>query len=71
MSAVRTVPCVLVMLPVCLLAVGLWQIGEGSWIYAKAGLAQYLLFRWRFNRLASRLPRAYRVAPVAASEAQR
>ena len=45
MSPVRTVPCVLVMLPVCLLAVGLWQIGEGSWIYAKAGLAQYLLQR--------------------------
>jgi sortase A len=33
------------MLPVCLLAVGLWQIGEGSWIYAKARLAQYLLQR--------------------------
>jgi sortase A len=33
------------MLPVCLLAVGLWQIGEGSWVYAKARLAQYLLQR--------------------------
>jgi sortase A len=33
------------MLPVCLFAVGLWQIGEGSWIYAKARLAQYLLQR--------------------------
>ena len=30
---------------VCLLAIGLWQIGEGSWIYAKAGLAQHLLQR--------------------------
>jgi sortase A len=30
---------------VCLLAVGLWQIGEGSWIYAKARLAQLLLQR--------------------------
>jgi sortase A len=28
-----------------LLAVGLWQIGEGSWIYAKAELAQWLLQR--------------------------
>jgi sortase A len=28
-----------------LLAVGSWQIGEGSWIYAKAGLAQILLER--------------------------
>jgi sortase A len=31
------------LLAVCLLAVGLWQVGEGSWIYVKAGLAQYLL----------------------------
>lgn len=31
---------------VCLLAIiGLWQLGEGSWIYAKAGLAQHLLQR--------------------------
>ena len=29
----------------CLLAIGLWQLGEGSWIYAKAGLAQHLLQR--------------------------
>lgn len=28
-----------------LLAISLWQIGEGSWIYAKAGLAQHLLQR--------------------------
>ena len=45
MSPIRTTPYTLVMLPVCLLAVGLWQIGEGSWIYAKARLAQYLLQR--------------------------
>jgi sortase A len=45
MSPIRITPCTLVMLPVCLLAVGLWQIGEGSWIYAKARLAQYLLQR--------------------------
>lgn len=30
---------------VCLLTIGLWQLGEGSWIYAKAGLAQHLLQR--------------------------
>jgi len=29
----------------CLLAVGLWQIGEGAWIYAKARVAQVLLTR--------------------------
>jgi len=34
-----------VALVVSLLAVGLWQVGEGSWIYAKAGLAQLLLRR--------------------------
>ena len=45
MSPIRATSCTLVMLPVCLLAVGLWQIGEGSWIYAKARLAQYLLQR--------------------------
>ncbi len=28
-----------------LFAVGLWQVWEGSWIYAKAGLAQLLLER--------------------------
>jgi sortase A len=45
MSPIRTTPRTFVMLSVCLLAVGLWQIGEGSWIYAKARLAQYLLQR--------------------------
>jgi sortase A len=45
MTPVRATPRTLVMLSVCLLAVGLWQIGEGSWIYAKARLAQYLLQR--------------------------
>lgn len=45
MSPIRTTPCTLAILPVCLLAVGLWQIGEGSWIYAKARLAQILLQR--------------------------
>ncbi|MBX3342790.1 MAG: class GN sortase [Nitrospira sp.] len=28
-----------------LLAIGLWQVWEGSWMYAKAGLAQLLLQR--------------------------
>jgi len=43
------------MLPVCLLAVGLWQIGEGSWIYAKARLAQVLLQRAWSRTLAGEL----------------
>jgi len=29
----------------CLIAAGSWQIGQAVWIYAKAGLAQYLLQR--------------------------
>ena len=33
------------MLMAGLLAIGCWQLGEGSWIYAKAGLAQFLLQR--------------------------
>ena len=45
MSTIRTTPRPLVMLTVCLLAVGIWQLGEGSWVYAKAGLAQVLLRR--------------------------
>lgn len=38
-------PPVLAVLAASLLATGLWQIGEGSWIYVKARLAQYLLQR--------------------------
>lgn len=45
MSPIRPAPRFLAALTVCLLAVGLWQIGEGSWIYAKARLAQYFLQR--------------------------
>lgn len=45
MIPIRPTPRTLLILPVCLIAVGLWQIGEGSWIYAKARLAQYLLQR--------------------------
>lgn len=43
MNQVRPYPHTLAALMLCLLAVGLWQIWEGSWIYAKAGLAQFLL----------------------------
>jgi len=49
MSPIQTTPRPLVMLMVCFLAVGLWQIGEGSWIYAKARLAQ-LLLQWAWSR---------------------
>ena len=45
MSPIQPTPRPLVMLTVFCLAVGLWQIGEGSWIYAKARLAQILLER--------------------------
>jgi len=49
MSPIQTAPRPLVMLTVCFLAVGLWQIGEGSWIYAKARFAQ-LLLQWAWAR---------------------
>ena len=42
---IRSTPHALTALMVCLIAVGLWQVGEGSWIYVKAKLAQYLLQR--------------------------
>ncbi len=45
MSPIQTTPRPLVILTVFFLAVGLWQIGEGSWIYAKARFAQVLLRR--------------------------
>lgn len=45
MNPILSTPRMLTALTVCLLAIGLWQIGEGSWIYAKARLAQYLLQR--------------------------
>lgn len=45
MSPIRPTPRALAALTVFLFTVGLWQIGEGSWIYAKARLAQYLLQR--------------------------
>ncbi len=45
MNPIRPTPRTLTALIVCLLTIGLWQIGEGSWIYAKARLAQHLLQR--------------------------
>jgi len=45
MNPIQTTPRPLVMLTVFFLAVGLWQAGEGSWMYAKARLAQMLLQR--------------------------
>jgi sortase A len=45
MRAIGATSSILLILSVCLLGVGLWQIGEGSWMYAKARLAQYLLQR--------------------------
>jgi len=45
MRWMRLTQPVLAMLIACLLAVGVWQIGEGAWIYAKAKLAQHLLQR--------------------------
>jgi sortase A len=45
MSPIRPTSRAVAALMVCLLTIGLWQVGEGSWIYAKAGLAQLLLQR--------------------------
>jgi len=45
MNPIRPAPRALLVLMACLLAISLWQIGEGLWIYAKAGLAQRLLQR--------------------------
>lgn len=45
MRSIRSTLRLRVTLTACLLAAGVWQIGEGAWIYAKAGLAQVLLRR--------------------------
>lgn len=45
MNRIRPLSRSLVAVTMCLLIVGLWQVGEGSWIYAKARLAQLLLQR--------------------------
>jgi len=45
MNPIRPTPQMLTGLMVFLLTISLWQLGEGLWIYAKAGLAQHLLQR--------------------------
>lgn len=45
MSRARLRSPLLAGLMASLLAIGLWQSGKGAWIYAKAGLAQFLLQR--------------------------
>jgi sortase A len=45
MSPIRLTHRCVTMLMACLLTIGTWQVGEGSWIYAKARLAQWLLQR--------------------------
>lgn len=45
MSRTRLSSRLLALLMVSLLAIGCWQIGEGSWVYGKARLAQFLLQR--------------------------
>lgn len=45
MSRFRPGSCLLTILIAGLLTVGGWQVWEGSWIYAKARLAQFLLQR--------------------------
>lgn len=45
MRSTRPASLLLTTVMVSLLAIGLWQVWEGSWIYAKAGLAQLLLQR--------------------------
>lgn len=55
MNPIRPAPRTLTALIVCLLAIGVWQLGEGSWIYAKAGLAQHLLQRAWSRTLAGKI----------------
>ena len=45
MNPIRLTSGCLTMLMACLFAIGTWQMAEGAWIYAKAGLAQWLLQR--------------------------
>ena len=43
-----------------LLAIGGWQVWEGSWIYAKAGLAQFLLQRaWSLALAGEAMPKPW------------
>lgn len=43
MNARRWLSLMLTALAICTLGAGLWQIWEGSWIYMKARVAQYML----------------------------
>lgn len=52
MSSTRLTSPIVATLMVGSLAIGVWQIGEGSWIYAKARLAQLLLQRAWIRALA-------------------
>lgn len=45
MNRTRHLAPVLIWLMASCFAIGLWQVWEGSWMYAKAGLAQLLLQR--------------------------
>ena len=54
MNPSRSSAHVLMVATLCLLSVGLWQIGEGSWIYVKARLAQSLLQRAWSHTLAGK-----------------
>lgn len=62
-------------LMVSLLAISLWQIGEGSWMVAKARLAQYLLQRaWTRALAGERTPKPWPWAdtwPVARLQVKR
>lgn len=55
MNQIRPNCRTLTTLTACFLIVGLWQVGEGSWIYAKARLAQVLLQRAWSRTLAGEL----------------
>lgn len=50
----------LVWLIASLFAIGLWQVWEGSWMYAKAGLAQLLLQRaWTHSLAGEAMPKPW------------
>jgi sortase A len=50
MNQIRLTSGCLTMLMACLFTIATWQVAEGVWIYAKAGLAQWLLQRaWSRN----------------------
>ncbi len=75
MSPGRFTARLLAGLMVSLLAIGLWQVGDGSWIYAKARLAQFLLQRaWSRALTGAAMPKPWPWAdtwPVAQLHMQR